>query len=148
MVMTSHPTCSGSIRQGQWVLLHNAHNSPRLLAALDSFMHETKVVDPEFRLWVSVQPHPDIPSALLQSAVKVMADSPKVRWIILITVLLLYFAYFSIVENSTTQYIRGQHNTALQGTAQRSRAPQSKALYILATHSVIQDAQNNALRSL
>ena len=65
--------------QGHWVLLHNAHNSPRLLAALDSFMQETKTVDSEFRLWVSVQPHPDIPSSLLQSAVKVVADSPKVR---------------------------------------------------------------------
>lgn len=63
--------------QGHWVLLHNAHNSPRLLAALDSFMQETKTVDSEFRLWVSVQPHPDIPSSLLQSAVKVVADSPK-----------------------------------------------------------------------
>lgn len=63
--------------QGHWVLLHNAHNSPRLLAALDSFMQETKTVDSEFRLWVSVHPHPDIPSSLLQSAVKVVADSPK-----------------------------------------------------------------------
>jgi len=63
--------------QGHWVLLHNAHNSPRLLAALDSFMHETKTVDSEFRLWVSVQPHPDIPSSLLQCAIKVVADSPK-----------------------------------------------------------------------
>lgn len=64
--------------QGHWVLLHNAHNSPRLLAALDSFMHETKTVDNEFRLWVSVQPHSDIPSSLLQSSVKIVADSPKV----------------------------------------------------------------------
>ncbi|XP_068697910.1 dynein axonemal heavy chain 8-like [Montipora foliosa] len=63
--------------QGYWVLLHNAHNAPRLLAALDSFMQETKAVDSEFRLWVSVQPHPDIPSSLLQSAVKIVADSPK-----------------------------------------------------------------------
>lgn len=63
--------------QGHWVLLHNAHNSPRLLAALDSFMHETKTVDSEFRLWVSVQPHPAIPSSLLQCAIKVVADSPK-----------------------------------------------------------------------
>lgn len=42
-------------------------------------MHETKTVDSEFRLWVSVQPHPDIPSSLLQSAVKIVADSPKVH---------------------------------------------------------------------
>ncbi|KAK3735811.1 hypothetical protein QZH41_019912, partial [Actinostola sp. cb2023] len=65
-----------SMVQGSWVLLHNAHNTPRLLAALDSFMHETKSVDPEFRLWVSVQPNPDIPSSLLQTAVKIVADSP------------------------------------------------------------------------
>lgn len=63
--------------QGHWVLLHNAHNAPRLLAALDSFMQETKTVDNEFRLWVSVQPHPQIPSSLLQSAIKIVADSPK-----------------------------------------------------------------------
>lgn len=43
-------------------------------------MHETKTVDTDFRLWVSLQPHPDIPSALLQSAVKVIADSPKVSY--------------------------------------------------------------------
>lgn len=67
------------IFQGSWVLLHNAHNTPRLLAALDSFMNETKSVDPEFRLWVSLIPSPEIPSSLLQTAVKLVADSPLVR---------------------------------------------------------------------
>lgn len=42
-------------------------------------MHETKTVDSEFRLWVSVQPHLSIPSSLLQGAVKLVADSPKVQ---------------------------------------------------------------------
>ena len=63
------------------MLLHNAHNAPRLLAALDSFVHETKTVNSEFRLWVSVQPDTDIPSSIIQSAVKIVADSPKV-WLV------------------------------------------------------------------
>ncbi|EDO29309.1 predicted protein [Nematostella vectensis] len=66
-----------AMQQGSWVLLHNAHNSPRLLSALDSLMHDTKTVDSEFRLWVSIIPTGNIPSTLLQSAVKVVADSPK-----------------------------------------------------------------------
>lgn len=88
--------------QGSWVLLHNAHNAPRLLAALDSFMHETKSVDPEFRLWVSVLPNPDISSSLLQTAVKLVADSPLVNNIVHIVTLLVVFLvilhYFTLID--------------------------------------------------
>lgn len=59
-------------------------------------MQETKTVDNEFRLWVSVQPHPQIPSSLLQSAIKIVADSPKVS--VYLSVFCVVFSGFLYVS--------------------------------------------------
>lgn len=35
--------------------------------------------DPDFRLWLSSNPHPDFPIAILQSAIKMTTEPPKVK---------------------------------------------------------------------
>ncbi|CAL1527205.1 unnamed protein product [Lymnaea stagnalis] len=66
--------------EGMWILLHNAHNCPRLLNALESILNEgAQECDANFRLWVTS--HVDstcVPVRLIQNSLRVFVDSPKV----------------------------------------------------------------------
>lgn len=69
--------------EGQWVLLHNAHNCPHLLNAVETVLAECAPpnLSPEhtFRLWISSKVVPEVlPVRLLQNSVKVVISSPKV----------------------------------------------------------------------
>ena len=69
--------------QGQWVLLHNAHNCPHLLNAVESLLAESVPVnsqsDQTFRLWITSKAVPEVlPVRLIQNSVKTVIDSPKV----------------------------------------------------------------------
>jgi len=65
---------------GKWIFLANCHLSLSWMPQLD------KIVDvmqdgkshPDFRLWLSSNPNPDFPIALLQSAIKMTTEPPKV----------------------------------------------------------------------
>ncbi|XP_026819508.1 dynein heavy chain 2, axonemal-like [Rhopalosiphum maidis] len=66
-------------KKGMWVFLANCHLSLSWMPQLD------KIVDvmqdgkshPDFRLWLSSNPNPDFPIALLQSAIKMTTEPPK-----------------------------------------------------------------------
>lgn len=68
--------------EGHWVFLANCHLSLSWMPQLD------KIVDvmqdgkshPEFRLWLSSNPHPDFPISILQSAIKMTTEPPKVKY--------------------------------------------------------------------
>ncbi|XP_059166583.1 dynein axonemal heavy chain 8-like [Physella acuta] len=66
--------------EGMWILLHNAHNCPRLLSSLESILNESiQQCDPNFRLWISSHvSSSNIPVRLLQNTIRVYIDSPKV----------------------------------------------------------------------
>ncbi|XP_067674368.1 uncharacterized protein [Haliotis asinina] len=67
--------------EGSWVLLHNAHNSPHLLNAMETMLVETAATqaDSQFRLWISAQTNNSmLPVRLIQNSVKVVIDTPKV----------------------------------------------------------------------
>ncbi|XP_023932050.1 dynein heavy chain 8, axonemal-like [Lingula anatina] len=68
------------MKEGLWVLLHNAHNSPHLLQNIEAILEENlDTMDPQFRCWISVQAgHPNVPVRILQNTVKVLVDSPKI----------------------------------------------------------------------
>ena len=74
--------------QGQWVVLQNGQHVASMLAALESVMSEpgadgrTQLKEP-FRCWVMAQTSSHIPLNLLQHAVKVVIDTPKVKECIL-----------------------------------------------------------------
>ncbi|XP_076466964.1 uncharacterized protein LOC143298129 [Babylonia areolata] len=69
--------------EGQWVLLHNAHNCPHLLNALESLLAEVAPSIPQtdqtFRLWITSKAVPEVlPVRLIQNSVKIIINSPKV----------------------------------------------------------------------
>lgn len=39
--------------------------------------HSTIVVDPNFRLWITCEPHPSFPISLLQVGIKVTQEAPQ-----------------------------------------------------------------------
>jgi len=65
-----------------WVLLHNAHNAPAMLLALESILEELVAganPDPNFRVWISAQALKDVlPNRLIQNSVRTIIDTPKV----------------------------------------------------------------------
>ena len=63
--------------QGAWLLLHNAHTCPALLAQLPALL-ESHPPRESWKVWLSASGHAHIPIPLLQSACKVVLDSPKV----------------------------------------------------------------------
>ncbi|KAL5010133.1 hypothetical protein ScPMuIL_012438 [Solemya velum] len=67
-----------AMAEGLWLLLHNAHNAPHMLNNLEAIFGEQTNVDPQFRLWVSAQTHPNnLPVTLLQNSAKAVIDTPK-----------------------------------------------------------------------
>lgn len=62
---------------GHWVLLQNGHLAPHALAAIDNFLDTlSDDTNEDFRLFITVQPHPSLPSALVQRCIKVATDVP------------------------------------------------------------------------
>jgi dynein heavy chain 2 len=64
-------------RQGDWLCLKNLHlvvawlpTLEKAVAALAGSMH------PDFRLWLTTEPHPLFPPILLQSSLKITFESP------------------------------------------------------------------------
>jgi len=68
------------VRDGNWVLLANCHLSIRWLPVLENMvmaLRERKDVHPGFRLWLSSDPTPKFPIALLQSSIKITTEPPR-----------------------------------------------------------------------
>ncbi len=68
------------VTHGYWVLLANCHLSIKWLPVLENKvmeLRERKGVHPDFRLWLSSDPTPEFPIALLQSSIKVTTEPPS-----------------------------------------------------------------------
>lgn len=63
---------------GKWVMLSNCHLSLEFMSELEEILNpKDRVVDPNFRLWISCEPHPEFPLSLLQMAIKCTVEPPK-----------------------------------------------------------------------
>lgn len=63
---------------GAWAILSNCHLSLDFMAKIEEIMNDKdKVFHPEFRLWISCEPHPEFPLSLLQMAIKCTIEPPK-----------------------------------------------------------------------
>ena len=62
------------------MFLANCHLSLSWMPELDKLVEQLQVEPshPEFRLWLSSSPHPDFPIAILQAAIKMTTEPPKV----------------------------------------------------------------------
>jgi len=65
-----------SIVTGGWVLLQNTHLGIKFLVELEQSMFKYEQVDPEFRVWITAESHPDIPIGLLQMSIKITNEAP------------------------------------------------------------------------
>jgi len=68
------------VAKGHWVLLANCHLSIKWLPVLENMvmeLRERKDVHPGFRLWLSSDPTPKFPIALLQSSIKITTEPPR-----------------------------------------------------------------------
>ncbi|XP_071504103.1 dynein axonemal heavy chain 5-like [Diadema antillarum] len=70
-----------AMQEGTCIMLKGAHNAPNLLNALETLLQENdnkQGGESPFRLWISAQISRNIPVRLLQYAVKVVIDTPKI----------------------------------------------------------------------
>jgi len=66
--------------EGSWSLLQNCHLGLAFMGRIEEDLakfHEEKTVSPEFRLWITCEPHPDFPINLLQISIKVTNEPPR-----------------------------------------------------------------------
>jgi dynein heavy chain len=65
-------------KEGHWVMLQNVHLMPRYLVSLEKKLNDMAAEgsDPNFRLFLSADPHPDIPIYLLEKSIKLTNEPP------------------------------------------------------------------------
>merc|ERR1712159_20329 len=64
-----------AVVNGSWVLLQNTHLGLGYMRTLENTINSLEEVEPNFRLWITSEPHPKFPIGLLQIAIK-MTDEP------------------------------------------------------------------------
>lgn len=63
---------------GKWIVLNNCHLSLDFMATMEDVLNpKDKVVHPDFRIWITCEPHKEFPLGLLQMAIKVTTEPPK-----------------------------------------------------------------------
>lgn len=67
-----------NMQEGKWVILSNCHLSLEYMAQLEEVLHpKDRTIHPDFRLWISCEPHREFPLSLLQMAIKCTIEPPK-----------------------------------------------------------------------
>ena len=61
---------------GGWVLLCNTHLGLKFLTELEQTVLKRDDIEPEFRLWITSEPHPKFPIGLLQISIKITNEAP------------------------------------------------------------------------
>lgn len=64
-----------AVSSGSWVLLQNTHLGLNFMRTIEPQLVKLTEVDPNFRLWITCEPHPAFPIGLLQMSIK-MTDEP------------------------------------------------------------------------
>eukprot|EP00163_Fabomonas_tropica_P002875 TRINITY_DN1232_c0_g1_i1.p1 TRINITY_DN1232_c0_g1~~TRINITY_DN1232_c0_g1_i1.p1 ORF type:complete len:4516 (+),score=1594.38 TRINITY_DN1232_c0_g1_i1:127-13674(+) len=67
------------VRDGNWVLLANCHLSISWMPSLEKWLEKLpgRKVHPNFRLWLSSDPHPKFPISILQISIKMTTEPPR-----------------------------------------------------------------------
>eukprot|EP00108_Taenia_solium_P009032 TsM_000496300 transcript=TsM_000496300 gene=TsM_000496300 len=67
---------TGSMAEGKWVLLQNCHLGLNFMDELFDLVTTSQNVHESFRCWITTEPHPKFPIALLQISTKFTFDPP------------------------------------------------------------------------
>lgn len=72
-------------KEGHWIFLANCHLLLSWMPQLDKIVElmQNDIVHPDFKLFLSSEPDPEFPISLLQTAVKVSTEQPKVNQLII-----------------------------------------------------------------
>jgi dynein heavy chain len=63
---------------GKWCVLNNCHLSLEFMAEMEEILNPKDTeVNPDFRLWITCEPHKEFPLGLLQMGIKVTTEPPK-----------------------------------------------------------------------
>lgn len=67
--------------QGFWALCQNCHLGLEYMAELANFLLEMEAPHPDFRVWITTEPHKDFPVSLLQMSIKYTYEPPQGRYL-------------------------------------------------------------------
>jgi len=68
---------TGAVMTGSWVLLQNTHLGLGFMNTLEGQLTKMDEIDPNFRLWITCEPHPKFPIGLLQISIKMTDEPPQ-----------------------------------------------------------------------
>ncbi|XP_026831330.1 dynein heavy chain 8, axonemal [Ooceraea biroi] len=63
--------------EGYWALCQNCHLGLEYMAELANFLLEMEAPHPQFRVWITTEPHRDFPISLLQMSIKYTYEPPQ-----------------------------------------------------------------------
>ncbi|KAG5338491.1 DYH8 protein, partial [Acromyrmex heyeri] len=63
--------------EGFWVLCQNCHLGLEYMTELVNFLLEMETPHPDFRIWITTEPHKDFPISLLQTSIKYTYEPPQ-----------------------------------------------------------------------
>ncbi|KAL6445584.1 hypothetical protein ACFW04_000844 [Cataglyphis niger] len=63
--------------EGFWALCQNCHLGLEYMMELVNFLLEMEAPHPDFRVWITTEPHKDFPVSLLQMSIKYTYESPQ-----------------------------------------------------------------------
>ncbi|XP_029675665.1 LOW QUALITY PROTEIN: dynein heavy chain 8, axonemal-like [Formica exsecta] len=63
--------------EGFWALCQNCHLGLEYMAELANFLLEMEAPHPDFRVWITTEPHKDFPVSLLQMSIKYTYEPPQ-----------------------------------------------------------------------
>lgn len=63
--------------QGFWALCQNCHLGLEYMVELANFLLEMEAPHPNFRVWITTEPHKDFPVSLLQMSIKYTYEPPQ-----------------------------------------------------------------------
>ena len=70
--------CDQGVATGCWALLQNCHLGIKFLVELEQRLatKDLEEIDPDFRVWITSEPHPSFPIGLLQMSIKITNEAP------------------------------------------------------------------------
>lgn len=68
---------SDSVVAGSWLLLQNCHLCLPFCAEIMESLGESAIVNEDFRLWLTTEPHKEFPIGLLHSSIKFTNEAPQ-----------------------------------------------------------------------
>lgn len=76
--VTARRFCDQGVATGCWALLQNCHLGIKFLIELEQRLakKDAEEMDPEFRVWITSEPHPSFPIGLLQMSIKITNEAP------------------------------------------------------------------------